>query len=169
MGRLPESFAGQRIHDRVPYTMPGTLILASAQGPLQFPSTTFMLTEDKPFEIHRVVPRLLAVDGSNLPIEGVAQDLMTRLISIQIEDLGKEQFLTKEAVPIYGLTKGTTEKTWEWADPYTLRKGESFIVNATADTYPTLLTSASSKIMVQIDFEGFLIVFAPPSDQRGGG
>lgn len=164
MGRLPETFAGQRIHYRVPFSMPGTFNIASNTPNEQFPTSTFMQTEDKPFEIHRVIPRVIAVDASNNPTTGVPTDLMMRLVSMQLQDLGKDQFLTKQAITLYNLVKGTTEKTWEFADPYYLRKGENIIVNITSAVYPTVLNS--QKIQVQLSFEGFLVVIAPPSDRR---
>lgn len=164
MGRLPETFAGQRIAHRVPFTMPGTLVIGSAVSNLQFPTATFMQTEDKPFEIHRMIPRVIAVDASNNPATGVNTDTMLRLVSLQLQDLGKDQFLTKQAVTLINFVKGTTEKTWEFADPYYLRKSENIIVNASSVTYPAVLNTLN--IQVQLTFEGFLVVIAPPSDRR---
>lgn len=166
MGRLPETFAGQPVSFRVPYVMSGTLVLGSATGPTQFPTSTFMCTEDKPFEIHRLVPRVIAVDASNNPVEGVDPDLMLRMVSMQIEDLGKDQFLTKQADSLIGFVKGSTEKTWEWADPYYLRKSENLIVNLTSETYPAGFLAPATSIQVQICFEGFLVVIAAPTDRR---
>jgi len=164
MGRLPDTFAGQRISPmRPPFVMSGSLTMPSATGPTQFPASTFMVTEDKPFEIHRMIPRVIALDASSNPAEGVAEDLMLRLISVQVLDLGKNQEFTKQAVPLHDLIKGTTERTWEWAEPYYLRKGENFIINLTSATYPAVLAGLS--IRVQISFGGFLVVVAPPSDR----
>lgn len=166
MGRLPETFASQPVAFRVPYIMSGTFILGSAAGPSQLPTATFMCTEDKPFEIHRMIPRVLAVDASNQPVEGVSSDLMLRLISMQIQDLGKDQFFTKQPVTLNGFVKGTTEQTWEFADPYYLRKSENLIVSLTSETYPAGFLAEATSIQVQISFEGFLVVIAPPTDRR---
>ena len=165
MGRLPETFAGRRIAFRVPFTMPGTMVIGSSAGPVQFPTATFMQTEDKPFEIHRVIPRLSNVNTA------IPESTLMRMVSIRMEDLGKEQFLTKQPlagqpqdIQIINIVKGDVEKTWEWPDPYYLRKNENIIVSLQSIPYPTEVEGVG--IQVEIVLEGFLIVIAPPSDRR---
>lgn len=164
MGRLPDTFAGQPIKSRVPFTLSAEMIISSDTGPLMFQTSSFMMTQNKPFEAHRFIPRVQAVDVSSNPADGVENDVMMRLLDVSILDTGKNQWLTKHPVSLYDLVKGTTEKTWEWADPYYLREGESFTVELTSGVFPAALNDL--RIRAKLCFEGFLIVIAPPTERR---
>jgi hypothetical protein len=165
MGRLADYWAGKKITQRSPYTMPGDLLLTSGQPGVQFPEATFMNNVDKPFEIHRVIPRVTAVDVNNVPLfPQPDQDLLSGLLRVQVTDLGKNQKLTKNPSLVTILTKGSSERTWEFADPYYLIRSESIQVVCDALTFPAIPDLAA--LRVEWAFQGFLIVVAPASDVR---
>ena len=203
MGRLPTEFAGRKISFRVPYTMPGELIIpANTQG-VQFPEGVFLHNSDKPFEIHRVIPRVSALTSVDLntataPPPNVVVDppvvyqvgnsvdqenasaMLERLTRIRIFDFSKNENLTKNAQLLTTLTKGSEEKTWEWAEPYTLVRSEGFQV--TIDNMATPLIVEGQLVAtvspappafhvythtrLELAFQGYLIVVAPPGQYR---
>ena len=171
MGRLPAKFAGRDITFRVPFTMPGELIVAAGAIGVQFPEATFLHNSDKPFEIHRVIPRVTGLDDqeavATVTSNGVITELtnptlLEKLTRIRIFDFSKNENLTKNAQLLSSLTKGTSEKTWEWAEPYVLTRSEGFQV--TVDNLATAAIADNTR--VEITFQGFLIVVAPPSEAR---
>jgi hypothetical protein len=171
MGRLPAKYAGRNITFRVPFTMPGELIVPAGQVGVQFPEATFLHNSDKPFEIHRVIPRVTGLDENdvvatvanpNQIVELTAPELLEKLTRIRIFDFSKNENLTKNAQLLSSLTKGTSEKTWEWAEPYVLTRSEGFQV--TVDNLAT--ANVADNTRVEITFQGFLIVVAPPSESR---
>jgi hypothetical protein len=165
MGRLPDQWAGKRITMRVPYEMDGELTLTSGQSGVQFPDATFMNNVDKPFEIHRLIPRITAVDENDAPLATQpSQDLLAELVRVLITDIGKNSPMTKSPTLINLLTKGSSERTWEWADPYYLIRSESIQIVCDALVYPTIQGLAALRI--EFAFQGYLVVVAPPSEAR---
>jgi hypothetical protein len=171
MGRLPAKYAGRNITFRVPFSMPGELIVAAGQIGVQFPESTFLHNADKPFEIHRMIPRVTGLDDTDAVATVVnpavislltATDVLEALTRIRVFDFSKNENLTKNAQLLTTLTKGTSEKTWEWAEPYVLTRSEGFHV--TVDNLATAAVADSTR--VEITFQGFLIVVAPPSEAR---
>lgn len=166
MGRLPATFANQEIKARQPWSTFGEKIVTSGQANQLYADALFQNSTDKPFEIHRLVPRCLALDvnGTAL-ITQPDQDLLQSLVRITIKDLGKDTNLLKTATPLTTLVKGTAERTWEWAEPYYLVKSEQFQVQVTAATFPAF-DLAVAQLAVWLNFEGFFIVVAPPGSGR---
>lgn len=173
MGRLPSQFAGRDITMRVPYVMPGELILTANQSGVQFQDAAFQNNVDMPFEAHRVKPYVTGLDANNnvLAVQ-MDQDNLQALVRLQINDLGKNVKMTKNPTVMHLLTKGSSERTWEWAEPYYMLRSESFQVVADSLALPAWNGSqdASSQAMVslriEVQFQGFLIVVAPPSNTR---
>ncbi len=166
MGRLPATFAGRIITARQPWVMSGEISLTSAQPGVQFPEAVFLNSTDRPFEIHRMIPFVVAQDADSAAIVPQAdQDLLSSLIRIKISDLGKTTQLLKSATLIRTLVKGNSERTWEWADPYYLVKSEQFQVISDALAYPAGLTDVNN-LKVCIDFQGFFVTLGPPSESR---
>ena len=163
MGRLPAKFAGRDITFRVPFTMPGELVVAAGNIGVQFPEATFLHNSDKPFEIHRVIPRVTGLDAQQVVVSPLVDpNLLQRLTRIRIFDFSKNENLTKNAQLLDTLTKGTSEQTWEWAEPYVLVRSEGFQV--TIDNVATAGVAPFTRI--ELTFQGFLIVVAPPSESR---
>lgn len=165
MGRLPNTYADRPIYDRDPYAMYGELALTSGSTPREFPPATFQCGTDKPLELHRLIPRLYALDaqGVMLPTQP-DQDLLAGLIKISIKVTNREQAMTRVPTPIGALTKGSAERTWEWADPEYLERSTGFTVVIEASTFPAIANLDS--ILVGLTFEGFMIVIAPPTNNR---
>jgi hypothetical protein len=146
MERLPDTYAGKEIRFRIPYSMPGELQLDAESQGVQFPEATFLHNVEKPFEIHRAIIRLTALDDSTPPVILAS----------------KNEVLTKNAQLIDSLLKAN-EETWEWYEPYTLVRSEGFQVSCDTDaTYP----EGTTYIRAEITFQGYLIVIGAPSESR---
>jgi hypothetical protein len=168
MGRLPATFGGRIITARQPQSFAGEVKLTSAQPGVQFPDATFLNSTDRPFEIHRMIPFVVAQDANDVALAvQPAQDLLMALARTKITDLGKgPTSLMKSPTLIRLLVKGNSERTWEWADPYYLAKSEQFQVVNDALTFPVDLQETMFSIKIGMNFEGFFITIGPPSDVR---
>lgn len=165
MGRLPATYAGMPIMFRVPFVMQTTKIITSGQNGVSFPEAPVTHGIDKPFEVHRMIPRITGLDSDDVPLYVQPDDdLMAALVSITLRDFGKNQTLLKVPSAINSLTRGSAERTWEWAEPYYLKQGDGFEIGARAVDFPDSYTADG--LRVQISFEGFLVVLAPPMDRR---
>jgi len=175
MGRLPAQWANREITMRVPYVMSAELIIGGNLS-AQFNSALFTNNVDKPFECHRMIPRVTALDDANNALANQpSQDLLQSLARLRINDFGKNEILTKNPVLMNDLVKGSSERTWEFAEPYYLKNAEGFQV--TVDTLalpvwdggqiPTVPpTTPLVSLRIEIAFQGFLCVVAPPSNTR---
>lgn len=165
MGRLPATYAGIPIMFRVPFIMQTTKVLTTAQNGVSFPEASVTHGIDKPFEVHRMIPRITGLDGSDVILFAQPDDdLMESLINVTIRDFGKNQALVKSSTCVADLVKGSAERTWEWAEPYYLKQGDGFEIGGRSETFPAGFTA--TKLRVQISFQGFLVVLAPPTDRR---
>lgn len=163
MGRLPSHFAGRLITFRVPYSMPGELIVQPQTSGVQFPDATFLQTTDKPFEIHRMIPRLTQLDSNGVPVTPQpAFDFISAFIRLMIRDVSKNEQLMKSPQLVKTMVKGTSEQTWEFAEPYTIVRQEGFQISVDN----TAAGGTFAQVRVEIDFQGFLLVVAPPSEAR---
>lgn len=170
MGRLPATWAERVILDRVPYEMSGELILPTADSSttgVQFPDATFLNSVDKPFEVHRMIPRVMGLGATNLLFSPQPeQEELASLVRIRMTDLGLDQVLTKNATLISLLTKGSSERTWEFADPHYLTRSNLIQVVCDMLTLPAAYGANITKLRVGISLQGFLLVVAPPSENR---
>ena len=165
MGRLPATWGGKLITARSPWIVAGEIELTTAQSGIPFPDSTYINNTDRPFEIHRVVPFVVAEDNTSVALPTQPdQDLLSSLIRTTIQDLGKVQMLTKSATLLRLMVKGSSERTWEWADPYYLAKGEQLSVVNNALTFPAI--DNLNFLKVCIAFQGFFITVGPPSESR---
>lgn len=165
MGRLPDTFAGQKITARFPYNMPAELVIGFSQNGVTFPDVVFTNQVDKPFEIHRLLPRVAALNADQLLITPQPdQDLLAALVRLDVLDFRTDQKFTKAPTLIRDLTKGSSERTWELAEPYTLPNSGGFQVAVTTLASPPAFGVTSLK--VELNWQGFLIQIAAPSDSR---
>lgn len=156
MGRLPNTYADRPITARDPYAMYGEMALTSAQEAREFPPATFQCGTVRPLELHRLIPRLYALDDDGVLLATQpSQDTLAGLVKISIKITAREQAMTRVPTRISALTKGEAERTWEWADPEYLEKSTGFTVTIEPDTFPTIDDMAA--ILVCINFEGFMI------------
>ena len=169
MGRLPTHFAGRLITARQPQSFAAEVILTSAQLGQPFPEGSFLNNTDRPFEIHRVIPFLIALDINNVSLNPQPdQDLMMGLMRMKITDLGNgPTSFMKSTTMIRALVKGDMERTWEFADPYYLVKSNQLDVTCDALTFPANGAIANlNGLKLCLNFEGFFITIAPASDAR---
>ena len=165
MGRLPEYWAGRKITMRIPYEMPGEVSMTSAQPGQQFPDATFLHNVDKPFEIHRCKPFCVALDtNGNVMQPQFSQSDLQSLIRARIFDQGINEQLTKAPTLLPLLIKGTSEATWEWAEPRTVVRSENFQITLDALAFNNFTDMITLRVCWI--FEGFLLVVAPPSESR---
>jgi hypothetical protein len=181
MGRLPSEWAGRVITMRIPYEMAGELIVASSQSGVQFPDATFTNNVDMPFECHRVIPRVSGLDSSkNLQALQLPQETLAELVRLRINDFGKNVIMTKNPTLMNTIVKGSSERTWEWADPYYLVRSEGLQVVVDSLVIPAwngnqfacncdgtpIVASPLVNLRVEVSFQGFLLQVAPPSNTR---
>jgi len=167
MGRLPSEWADRPIRTRIPYEFAAEQVLAGSQTSQQFPDAVFTHGVDKPFEIHRLVPRVTALNNAGNPVSPQPdQELLLQLVRTNILDFGKNERLTKSSTLLSLLTKGTSERTWEWAEPYYLVRSEGFQVSLDTLSLATLAGDGVTQLRIGMCFQGFLLVVAPPSNNR---
>lgn len=145
--------------------MAGEVSLTTAQPGIQFPEATYLNSTDRPFEIHRMIPFIVAQDSDGIALPTQPdQDLLSSLIRTKINDLGKVTQMLKSATLIRTLVKGNSERTWEFADPYYLVKSEQLQVINDALAFPVIANLVSLKVCM--DFQGFFVTLGPPSESR---
>lgn len=189
MGRLPAQFAGKDITFRIPYSMPGELVIANGLTGQVFPEATFLHNVDKPFEIHRVIIRITPFDNQGTPVVVQPQflantffitNVLEKYVRVRIRDTSKNESFTKNAQLVDGLVKGN-ERTWEWDEPYSLVRSEGFeiqvdnvapttftlsVCGCAQSTSTATQTVTIANLRVEITFEGFLLIIAPASESR---
>ena len=180
MGRLPLKFAGKDITWRVPYTMPGEIDVAELTNGKVFPEATFLHNVDKPFEIHRMIVRIVAkgsVPGTDLATPQIFEtqpDTLEERVKLRVTDLSKNENMTKSATLVSNLLAFNTG-FWDWEEPYTIVRSEGFQVQIDTLEKPIwciLNTECKPEnavftlFKVEVTFQGFLVVVAPPSETR---
>lgn len=167
MGRLPDYFAGRRITYREPFVMEGIKNMTSAQSGIQFPAGTFTHASDKPFEIHRMIPRIFGLDENDVIVDCADQctlDFYLAMVRMRIYDLGKTMEMQQSSTYLASMVKGSSENTWEFAEPAYLAKGELLQITLDTDTFPASFATATiTQLRVHITFEGFQLITAPAS------
>jgi hypothetical protein len=109
-----------------------------------------------------MIPRLTALDVNKAFVTQPDDGTLEKLHRLRIADAGKNESLVKNAALIETLTKGTSERTWEFADPYYITNGEAGLV-VTVDSICPTGTAVNTR--VEVTFQGFLIVVAPPNQR----
>jgi hypothetical protein len=174
-GIVPGTFADQVIKFRIPYSMPGELVVDASSTAIQFNEATFLHVIDKPFEVHAMHVELTAIDEDGLIPENQPRTL-DRLVRLRIEDTAKNERLTKSPHLVSTIRNFETH-LWSWEVPYTFDKQEGFTVAVDTDVLPTLsgmdpaacaecVLVVITQVRVEVAFQGFLIVIRPASDNR---
>ncbi|MGH7176520.1 MAG: hypothetical protein ACREJC_03980 [Tepidisphaeraceae bacterium] len=161
---------------RIPYSMPGEIIMQGNQSGTQFADVTFTNNIDMPFEAHRMIPRIVGLDdANNMLATQPSQEQLQELVRARINDFGKNVIMTKNPAFFNTLVKGSSERTWEWADPYYLIRSEGFQVVCDTVTLPVFdgnqipvapPTVPLVSLRIEVTFQGFLLQVAPPSNTR---
>ncbi len=165
MGRLPATWKNLPIEGRFPYEMPGEITISSNTRGLQFPDATFQNTQNKVFEIHRIIPRVYALNG-NVPFWSTEtinppQQYLMGLVRASIEDLGLNQKLTKSPTLLDAMVKGSSEQTWELADPHYLPNNAQIVITLDSLTFPTAFSTEDLGIdglKVAFTLQGFMLI-----------
>ena len=166
MGRLAESFAGRKVSMRIPWVMAGEITLAGSTSGQQYPDATFNHNIDKPGEFHRMIPRITGVDANGAVVATQPdQQILQSLVRIRIVDFSKNENFTKSSTLLKLFTKGTSEQTWEFAEPYYLVRGEGLQILVDTQAIP-VFNPVIAQLRIELCFQGFLVVVAPPSESR---
>lgn len=160
---IPSAFADQFIKFRIPYSMPGEIILAANASGEFFPEATFLVNVDKPFEIERMVVRLTALDASNVVLD-VQPNTLEKRVRLTVSDTSKNEKLTKAAHLVDTLISSEqgSDGAWEWYVPYTMVRSEGFQIGVDTLAFP----AGTENVRVEIAFQGSLIVIQPASETR---
>lgn len=148
----------------VPYSMQTQLTLAASVSGQQFPNADLLNTVDKPIAVHRMIPRVIALDSNGLPLAS-QPDIETReaLVSIALTLTGLNQPMVKDASPVFlgNLLGGTTsERYWRYEEPFVLPNGNGVIASANVGAFPAGVTY--TQLRITLLFQGYLLVVAPP-------
>lgn len=180
MGRLPLQYAGKDITMRYPFVMPGELLVSASTNTI-FDQNTFIHNIDTPFEIHRMIVKLTAVDDSETPVIFEPQPTtLDRRIRLNIENLSAVNVKLNKAPALPRLLMKENEMTWEWEDPYTIQRSNGFLINVDSLAFPSYcipscdgtpsipfeVSVAVNRIRVEVSFQGFNIIIKPPTDDR---
>lgn len=182
--RLPTHFSGRPIAFRIPYTMPGELIVTNNTQGVPFGDAAFLHNVDKPFEIHRMRVRLSMFDNATPPVRispanllqlvnADIQEVLSHYIRLRIADTSKNENLTKTQM-MAALAAGRDSRDWEFEDPYTLVRSEGFQITVdnlapatfALDGIAPVADATVGSILVELAFQGYLIVIAPPAETR---
>jgi len=173
MGRLSTVYAGRPITTRVPHIMEAFIDLPIVNPPSapfrvqSFGANAFLHNVDKPFEIHRMIPRMIFADAAATRFSTHDQNELLGCVDISIKEKSRNEAMTAGFVPLLNLVKGTAEQTWEWTDPLVLVRGQGFLVQASMEsTVFSFAVGNVSALRLQLAFEGFYLVLPPAFDQR---
>lgn len=161
MGRLAVRYADLNIQDMFPYAMDTELTLAPSVSGQFFPNSDLLNTQDKPFAVHRMIPSVTALDEDGLALSTQPNiDVLFFLVQLRIELQGLNQLMTKTPVRIKNLVKGSSELTWEFAEPFVLPNSYGLLVSADVAAFPAGVSY--TQLLIALNFEGFLLQVAPP-------
>jgi hypothetical protein len=156
---LPTHFDGRPILERIPYTMPGELVIPASSANRPFAEGTFLHSLDLPLEVVAMSFQASCLDGSQVPIatpSAVADTL--RQIRIRAKGLGKTRDLTKASQLLSSLTapnRIADNGLWEMVQPYYLKNGQGWSI----DGDNTISSgSAAGGVNLAISFKGSLLV-----------
>jgi hypothetical protein len=140
--------------------MDSELTLAASVSGTPFNDSDFLNTQDKVFEVHRMIPRVYALDAEGLllatqPDQNTAEGLV--LLSMNLQ--GFNQLVTKSQTRIGALIKGSSERTWEYAEPFFLPNGRGIQLFASTTAFPAAVTY--TQLLIVVVYEGFLLQLAP--------
>ncbi len=165
MGRLAMSFAGLQIEDMFPYNMSSEVTVVTGQQSAAFPNADLLNTQDKPFAVHRLIPRVIALDSAGLPLS-TQPDLETRetLIKMRFELQGFNQNATKSPTRIGAVVGGSTsERYWRFEEPFVLPNSYGVLCFVDCDAFPAAYAGAGIiSLRVTVNLQGFLLMVAPP-------
>jgi hypothetical protein len=175
----PTHFIDREILWTIPYSMPGELVLGPNETGVPFPEPQFMHNVDKPFEIWRMIARTTGMVGPSVEDAVVSETqplTLDRRVRLAIQDTSKNERVTKNPQLISSFQKAN-EMSWEWDPrPYTIIRQEGLQVMASTQGFPSVcapnadcepVLTPITFTRIEVTFEGWLLVLAPPSNTRG--
>jgi hypothetical protein len=178
MGRLPLQFSGKSVTFRVPFNVAAELAVGPSQSGVTFADSSFLVSQEKPFEVHRIIIRLTAQGTPSGYSSAVTLEpqpsTMDERVHLNILDFSKNEKLTKSTTLVSTLLNKATG-TWEFEEPYTLVRSEGFQISVDTLDFPLdIVTDSNGQpqvvtvqfVNVEINLQGFLLVVAPPSEIR---
>jgi hypothetical protein len=156
---LPTHFDGRLIVERIPYTMPGELVIPAASFNRPFAEGTFLHSLDLVFEVISLNFQASCLGDGNVPIETPAAVTDTmRQVRIRAKGLGKTRDLTKASQLLSSLAdpdRLADNGRWEMVQPYYLKNGQGWAI----DGDNTIVSgSAANGINLAISAKGSLLV-----------
>lgn len=166
--RIAASFAGLEVRDMTPYNMPSEITIDASQSGIAFPGTDFVNTQEKPFAVYRLVPRVMALDAAGLLLETQPDvNVLEALVKLRVFLVGFNQEATKANVRISNLVQGSTsQRAWEFTEPFMLPNQYGIQLFADCDAFPAGFAGEVDSLRVTVNLQGFLLTLAPPSDRR---
>lgn len=165
MGRLAQSFAGLQIMDMFPYNMPSEQTVTTGQQGQAFPNADLLNTVTMPFAVHRLIPRIIALDSNGLAL-ATQPDLEVRetLVKMRVNLQGFNHDAQKAPVRIGNLLGGTTsERFWRFEEPFVMPNANGMLVTIDCDSFPsTFAGSGIITLRVTVNLQGFLLQVAAP-------
>lgn len=165
MGRLAQTFANLTIMDMFPYNMPSEQTIIAGQQGLAFPNADLLNTQDKPIAVHRMIPRIIALDDNGLVISPQPElEVRETLIKMRFELQGFNQPATKSPVRVGNLLGGTTsERYWRFEEPFVLPNSYGVLIFIDCDAFPASFSDDDVETLrVTINLQGFALQVAPP-------
>lgn len=177
---LPTHYAGKLITYRIPYRMPGELMVVNNTGGNQFPPATFIHAVDKPFECRGVQINIVPFESAQTPVgapssnqiavlasEPNTQRALDKFIRLMVEHSSPNERGFKANHVVEDLLEFNS-RCWYWKDPMTVEKSAGWVV--TADSIlPATFTINNvifDRVRVDISFFGDLLVCERASETR---
>jgi hypothetical protein len=160
MGRLPDTFASKQITQRIPYNMTGELVVAPSTSNAPFAGGAFLLNVDMPFEVHRMKAWVVGVSSATNVAPVVVpyqppQEVLASLARINIARIGGTVKWMKTSTLLAALPKGTSEWTWELAEPDTIVRSEGYEVSMETLAMPVFPDGPLTNLWFTVKFEGY--------------
>jgi hypothetical protein len=161
MGRMPTHYKGQRIIERIPFTMGGEITMAISTVNTIFPDTTFSHQEPLPFEVHAAIFRATTFDAAGDMIEP-QQTTIPRSYQIMVEDRSTSIPVTIRWNRAFDLGR-TDEQETCFDEPHTIEKSGGFRVAVTTGNFVALAVppvTAVSRVRIEVTFLGYKLIFS---------
>lgn len=163
---LPTHFDGRRILERIPFTMPGELVVAASANQRPFAQNTFMYAADLVVELTSVGIDVACLSSDAVPIATPAAVADTlRMVRARAKGSGKTRDLFKNTQLLSSLVEQTRladKGVWRFDSPYYLINGQGWDVEID-NSIPS--ASAAGGVNVAWSFRGAQLILGPIEQQ----
>jgi hypothetical protein len=159
---FPRFYGNEEIKLRIPYRMPGELIIPTGtSGFKQFASGTFLHNTELPHEIHHVKLHA-AMSPTESPFTPVANPApsIDEFWRVHIKAQSINEDLEENAPEIVAALKDDATGMWDWKYPFTIGNNMGFVVAAQSEL------PAPFALRCNVDFIGYLIVTQPANERN---